>query len=267
MFSSPLGWLLTIALLLAACEAPLPDPPAVQPRATAALTATHYKAVLIAGTGNLPVWDNAVEAVVARLRERGGVADNDFQRLSAAPAVVAHGGARMATLNNVLDAIGSMKPRPGEGCFVFATSNGSPAGLRLSINAEILPPFALDRALEQGCGGAPTVIVISGCYTGGFARSPMNRANRVVLTASRPERNSFGCSPGRTYTNYDTCLLQGLDGGGTWPQAYVAIQRCVIARELPLSLSASQPQAWFGSAVANMPLPTVAPTATPPERS
>src|ERR1700675_1401792 len=125
MSSSCLGWVLSISLLLAACEAPLPEPPPVQPHGTAALTAPRYKAVLIAGTGTVPVWDNAVDAVAARLRERG-VAANDIQRLSAAPGVAAHGGARMATFNNVLDAIGSMKPGPGEGCFVFATSNGNP---------------------------------------------------------------------------------------------------------------------------------------------
>jgi hypothetical protein len=251
--SSPfLGWVLSILLLLVACEAPLPEPPAVQPHGTAALTATRDKAVLIAGTGSLPVWDNAVEAVAARLRERGSV---DIQRLSAAHAVVVHGGARAATLNNVLDAIGSMKPGPGEGCFVFATSNGHPGGLTLSMTGEVLSPFDLDRALVRGCGGAPTVIVISGCYTGVYARSPMNRANRVVLTASRPDRTSFGCSPGRTYTAYDTCLLYGLDAGGTWSQAYVAIQHCVIAGELPFGLAASEPQAWLGPAVADMPLP------------
>jgi hypothetical protein len=262
MSSSCLRWVFSISLLLAACEAPLPEPPPVQAHGTAGPTATGYKAVLIAATGTLPVWDNAVEAVAARLRVWGGIPANDIQRLSAAPAVVANGEARTATLNNVLDAIGSMKPGPGEGCFVFATSNGSQGGLKINgseggqtISGVFLTPFDLDRALAKGCGGAPTVVVISGCFTGIFARPPMNRANRVVLTAARADRQSFGCIPGVTYTNYDTCLLHGLDSGGTWPRAYVAIQHCVIASELPFVLTASDPQAWFGPAVADMTLP------------
>jgi hypothetical protein len=255
MFSSHLRWALSIPLLLAACAAPPSEPPPVPSRGTAALTAAHYKAVLIAGTGTVPVWDNAVEAVATRLRERGGVAANDIQRLSAAPDVIAHGDARAATLGSVLDAVGSMQPGPGGGCFVFATSNGG-AGLRLSINNEALLPSDLDRALTLGCGGAPTVVVVSACYSGTFARSPMNRANRVVLTASRPDRNSFGCHAGRTFTVYDTCLLQGIDAAVTWPQAYAAIRHCVSDREaLSFFLTASEPQAWFGPAVADMPLP------------
>lgn len=262
MSTSSLGLVLSISLLLAACEAPLPEPSLAQAHGTAALTATGYKTVLIAATGTLPVWDNAVEAVATRLRERGRVGPGDIRRLSAAPTVVARGDARTATLDNVLDAIGSMKPGPGEGCFVFATSNGSQGGLKINgiesgqtIHSVFLTPSDLDHALARGCGGAPTVVVISGCYTGIFARPPMTRANRIVLTAARADRQSFGCTPGMIYTNYDTCLLHGLDAGGTWPQAYVTIQHCVIAKELPFVFTASEPQAWFGPVVADMALP------------
>jgi hypothetical protein len=252
MSSTCLGWVVSVPLLLVACGAPLPESPPMQASGATALTAPRYKAVLIAGTGNLPVWDNAVDAVAARLRKRGTAA-NDIQRLSAAPAVVAYGGARSATSDNVFDAIGSMNPGPGQGCLVFATSNGNPGGLRLSMSVAPLSPFELDRALVRGCGGAPTVVIMSGCFSGVFARAPVTRANRVVLTASRFDRQSFGCSPGRIYTNYDTCLLQGLDVGGTWPQAYVAIHNCVVAKEL--SFAASEPQAWFGPEVADLALP------------
>jgi len=258
MFASRLCWALIIPLLLAACETPPPELPTTQPYDADAPAATRYKVVLIAGDGSLPVFDNAVESVAARMRERNSVAADDIQRLSAAPGIIAQHGARTASLDHVLDAIGNMKPGPGEGCFVFATSHGVAGAyptLKLSMTGEVLTPHALDRALTRGCGNAPTAVVVSGCFTGAFAKSPMNRPNRVVLTAARADRASFGCGAGRTYTVYDECLLDAIDAGGTWRQAYVSVQHCVTDNEVVDQVTPSLPQAWFGLAIADMPLP------------
>ena len=218
----------------------------------------HWKAVLVAGDARLPVFDDAVNDVAAWLRERDRVPPGDIQRLSAAPAVVAQEGARPASLDNVLNAVASMRPGAGQGCFVFATSHGA-QGYGLVLNAdgrEALNPQALDRALVRGCGIAPTVVVASGCFTGIFAQPPMTRANRIVLTAARSDRTSFGCGAGRAYTVYDRCLLDALDAGGTWRQAYGAVRRCVASEERKGDFVPSEPQAWFGPAVADMRLPT-----------
>jgi hypothetical protein len=87
----------------------------------------------------------------------------------------------------------------------------------------------------------------------------MTRANRVVLTAARPDRTSFGCAAGRVYTAYDKCLLDALDAGGTWRTAYAAVQTCVIDEEQRNDAEPSGPQAWFGRAVANLALPGAPP--------
>jgi len=221
-----------------------------------------FKAVLIAGDASMPVFDNAVASVAARLRERG-VMQDDIQLLSASPAVAAREGARPASLDGVLDAISTMAPGAGQGCFVFATSHGAPgAGLVLAATHEVLDPAALDAALAEGCGTAPTVVVISACFSGLYARAPMTRPNRIVLTAARPDRTSFGCGAGYTYTVYDRCLLDALDGAksgdGTWRRAYAAIRRCVSAVERQGRFEPSEPQAWFGPAVGDLALPAVA---------
>ncbi len=215
----------------------------------------RYKTVLIAGDGRLPVFDNAVGDVEARLDEWGGGTRADIVRLSAAPAAAAD-GARSATLRHVLAAVAAMKPAAGQGCFVFATSHGSAErGLWLQATNEYLNPRALDRALAQGCGDAPTAVVISGCFTGIFAMRPMTRANRVILTAASADRTSFGCGAGRTYTAYDKCLLDALDAGGTWRRAYGAIRRCVADEERRNDVEPSEPQAWFGAGVRGLKLP------------
>ncbi len=216
-----------------------------------------WKAVLVAGDGSIPVFDDAVAGVAARLQERDGVAPGDIQRLSATPAIVARGRARPASLNNVLDAVATMRPAAGQGCFVFATSHGARGyGLVLAAGGlQALTPAALDRALARGCGDAPTVVVVSSCFSGIFARPPMARANRIVLTAARPDRSSFGCGAGRAYTFYDRCLLSAMDAGGTWRQMFGNTSSCVAAEEREDGFVPSEPQAWFGPAVAEPPLP------------
>jgi hypothetical protein len=113
----------------------------------------------------------------------------------------------------------------------------------------------LDRALTSGCGDAPTVVIISGCFSGSFTKSPMARENRIVLTAAREDRPSFGCGAGSQYTFYDRCLLRAMDRAATWRAAYDNIRTCVSARESALRFRPSEPQAWFGDAVSKLPLP------------
>jgi hypothetical protein len=224
-----------------------------QSRPSAALAAPHYKAVLVAGDGSAAAFDHATEAMRDRLLARQ-IAPTDIQRLSAAPA--AEEGIRSSSLGHVLAAIERIHPVEGQGCLVFATSHGAyKDGLVLVPSRDFLTPAALDRALLRGCGDAPTVAIISGCFSGGFAKAPMNRANRVILTAARADRPSFGCGAEFEYTVYDGCLLSAMDEAATWRSAYSMIRACVSEREQELDARPSEPQAWFGAAVVGLPVP------------
>jgi hypothetical protein len=158
-------------------------------------------------------------------------------------------------LRQVLDRIVSLRSRPGDGCFVFITSHGGRGlGIYLSREDEMLRPAALARALAQGCGDVPTVVVVSGCYSGSFARGPMAAPNRIILTAARADRSSFGCAADRTYTDYDACLLGSLAHAPTWPAVFAETKDCVSRREHQLGELPSLPQAAFGAALRNLPL-------------
>ena len=247
------GQTLLLLGLLAGCTAGPVLPPVTIYEAPE-LAALQYKAVLVAGDGGLPVFDNAVAGVAARMQS--GLVASGMQRLSAAPSVVANSSTRSATLDHVLDAIGAMHPGAGQGCFVFATSHGAAyRGLLVGGAREVLRPDLLDAALARGCGNAPTVVVISGCYTGRFTEAPMARDNRVILTASRFDRASFGCGAGRVYTVYDRCLLRAMDNGGSWKSVNTTVQLCVAAAERQARLVPSEPQASFGIAVAGLSVP------------
>jgi len=199
------------------------------------------------------VFDDATEAVRDRLLARQA-APGDIQRLSAAPDVIAQDGVRTATLTRVAAAIADLRPGPGQGCLVYATSHGAPGrGLFLAPSNNFLTPSALDDALARGCGDAPTVVIMSGCFSGNFAKPPVSRANRIVLTAARRDRASFGCGAGREYTVYDACLLTAMDHAATWQDAYGSIRACVARAEKGTGFPPSEPQAYFGPAVANLP--------------
>ena len=163
--------------------------------------------------------------------------------------------ARAATLEGVLAAVGAMRPAAGQACLVYATSHGVPGqGLYLSAQEEALTPAALDRALAVGCGRAPTVVIVSSCFSGLFAQGPMARPNRTILTAARADRTSFGCGAGRTHTVYDRCLLDSLGRDQTWPAVFAAVRRCVTAEERREGVAASLPQAWFGTGASKLRL-------------
>jgi hypothetical protein len=252
------GWLkragfCVLAVCAAICALPISAAPESAP---AQGGAPQMRAVLVAGDGGLRVFDNGVAGMAAWLRNTAKIPPSQITLLSASPEVIARQRIVSASWHHVTQAIEALKPAPGQGCFVFITSHGTKSeGVALSYDDSVLRPAALDRALAAGCGNAPTVAIISACYSGGFARPPMTRPNRIVLTAARADRPSFGCGAGETYTFFDRCLLDNLDRGPRWRDVFAATRSCVERRETQDNDFPSMPQGWFGAAVADLPLP------------
>src|SRR5437763_1059994 len=111
------------------------------------------------------------------------------------------------TARQLLRRIASLPARPGDRCLIFVTSHGEHGeGLVLAYAEEFLTPAALANVLWGGCANAPTVVIASGCYSGSFAAGPMPTPNRIILTAARADRPSFGCHDARPSTAFDACL-------------------------------------------------------------
>ena len=218
--------------------------------AGAAPKLSGWQSVVVAGDNAEPVFDNAVAAIARFLASRGVPAQN-IRRLSATQR--AGDGVEPASAERVLGRIAALRPQPGEGCFVFITSHGRhDDGVWLAYSGEFLQPAALARALSAGCGSAPTVVVVSACFSGAF--TAMRAPNRIVVTAAREDRPSFGCQADRTYTVFDECLLAALPQARTWQAVYQGASGCVRRREREMAVMPSQPQAFFGKAVRNLPL-------------
>jgi hypothetical protein len=224
---------------------------AYRPALSAEPAAPGWQAVLVAGDNAQPVFDNAVGALARWLSDRG-VPNADIHRLSASqqprdPAV------EPASAENILNRIASLRPQPGERCLIFITSHGQRGeGIWLASSGDYLRPASLARALSAGCAAVPSVVILSSCYSGAFTVGAMQASNRIILTAARADRPSFGCQADRTYTVFDECLLAALPRAPTWRAVHAANLGCVQARERRLHVLPSQPQGSFGAAVRDL---------------
>ncbi len=206
-----------------------------------------WKVVLAAGDDAQPVFDDATHALEKRLRAVN-VPPANIHRLSASTAEL-HDGVEAATAENLLRRIASLAAGPADRCFIFLTSHGQHnGGLWLAPSQRALHPEELAQALSQGCATVPTVVVVSSCYSGGFASGAMIKPNRIIMTASRRDRPSFGCQVERTYSFFDGCFLNALPGRSNWRSVFQATRRCVGREEQALGEAPSDPQAYFGLA-------------------
>jgi len=246
--------LLALGLLLAACSQS--DTASTTAPVQSGDPAQHiqWRALAAAGEDNAPVFDNAVDKMTEILAGRGVAPIDQF---TSDPSLQ-RADRPITTADNMAAALNARHPGPGQGCLVFLTSHGSREGLVLRDdfdNDRSLSPSTLGRILDEGCGSAPTVAIVSGCFSGIFIGAVTEAPNRIILTAARDDRTSFGCGHEFQYTYFDDCMFQAWPKSPTWVALYRSIQTCVRTKEREINAVPSEPQAYFGDQVANLALP------------
>jgi len=78
---------------------------------------------------------------------------------------------------------------------------------------------------------------------------PVAKPNRIILTAAREDRTSFGCSPEATYTYWDGCLIDNFQTVDTWVALYDNVKSCIENKESGGGFTPSYPQGFFGTEV------------------
>lgn len=247
-----------VVLVLAACSATAgsngtgvrsPQPAAAAPQPV------QWQALLAAGDDSIAVFDNAVDEMTNILSARGV---SRIDRFTSDPTMASE-DRMIATTDSLAVALTAVPPGPPKACFVFLTSHGTRQGLRLTDDLDhgrSLDPSALGRMLDEGCGKVPTVAIVSGCYSGIFIGAVTEAPNRIILTAARSDRTSFGCSAEEQLTYFDDCLFQAWPKSKTFAALFRATASCVRVKENRLGMTPhSEPQAWFGDEVANLALP------------
>lgn len=88
------------------------------------------------------------------------------------------------------------------------------------------------------------VVVISACYSGGFIPA-LKDDKTLIMTASRADRVSFGCSEEADFTYFgDALFAQALNETDDLKQAFELASAHVAEREIADNYEASQPQIW-----------------------
>src|SRR5215216_1558887 len=170
------------------------------------------------------------------------------------------GSATSASLAAALRSAGQAMDPAKDILVVLLTSHGSPDGLDVVAGhrTETLSPRAL-RTMLNASGARYRVVIISACYSGVFTRA-LAGPRTLVITAAAPDRPSFGCEDGATWTYFgDAFFNQALRGTRALDDAFCRARKIVTKRELREGFEPSRPQMAGGSEV----LPLLA--SPPPE--
>jgi hypothetical protein len=211
--------------------------------------AIEWKGIFIAGDNSIENFDNGRVDLTAAFSAKGDLVSTT--QLSSSQRYIGHDGVVAADAAGVVNAFKNLNRQEGQGCLVHMTSHGTKAqGFYLAL-AGILSPKKLAQLVNEACGDAPAVILISACYSGQFITPELKGPNRVILTAARADRPSFGCSSDTRYTYWDDCVLTELPQAASWQDLYAKVGVCIQKKEADLQAFPSEPQAFFGENTSN----------------
>ena len=216
----------------------------------------EWKSVFISGDDSIPNFDNGRKVISSMFAPLGADENNQIHLTSEKSLV--NKNVKLATLNNIALSFKNLNIDQAEdSCFLFMTSHGiKNTGFYLSSGNEgyrdALTPNQLKAVLDNTCGRAPTVVLISACYSGQFIEK-LAASNRIILTAAIKDRPSFGCSADTTYTFWDECVIEAIPQTKTWEELYTNVKGCIERKEGDLGFKPSLPQASFGKDLVGLP--------------
>ncbi|EJM85733.1 hypothetical protein PMI34_04131 [Pseudomonas sp. GM74] len=155
----------------------------------------------------------------------------------------------MATRENLRRAALTLAERSGpeDLIFIYLTSHGtSEHELVLDQPRMELADLPADElaAVLAPLKNRDKIIVISSCYSGGFIPA-LKDERTLIMTASRADRVSFGCSEEANFTYFgDALFARALNQTDDLEQAFKLTKASVAERELADGFEASEPQIW-----------------------
>jgi hypothetical protein len=229
-----------------------------------------WSAVVVAGDwhahsgGPSEAFDNARRDVSHAL-EQAGFSPQNLRQFSVRPERYKDPGLQKSAPQAIYNTLVDLTAHAQGGCLIYFSSHGAPQGV--VVDQQFLPPGVLGAMLDNTCGKRPTVVIISACFSGVFVPA-LASANRMVLTAARPDRSSFGCGEADKYPYFDQCVLESMPGAPDFMALGRTVQDCVAKREIKEGMKPpSEPQLFIGPALKPMlPLYSLA-SAQPPSPS
>jgi hypothetical protein len=216
---------------------------------------SDWAAVVVAGDWHAhsgspsEAFDNARRDVTQAF-EQAGFDPANLRQFSVRPELYKGVALTKSDPQAIAEALGELTAKAQGGCLVYFSSHGAQMGVVIDQN--YLPPGVLAGMLDKTCGKRPTVVIISACFSGVFVE-PLAGSNRMVLTAARPDRTSFGCGEADKYPYFDQCVLESMPVVSDFAKLGATVQACVAAREIKEGMKPpSEPQLYIGPALKPM---------------
>ena len=206
-----------------------------------------WHAIMVSGDDSIRNFDNSRDALGELFVAKGLAAENQHH-LNSQFSLETKPPADQATLQALALSFTQLNIRPEQdACLFYVSSHGKQGdGVYMKrVHDGQLTPAQLNTALNWTCGTAPTVVMVSACYSGQFIQ-PLHADNRIIMTAASAQRPSFGCSEAQEYTFWDGCVIDHFERSSTWENLYTNVKQCIAQKEQQLGYPASQPQAYFG---------------------
>ena len=143
---------------------------------------------------------------------------------------------------------------PGDLIFVYISTHGAHQVLARKVGSN--PPTALgSRELARKLAplaGHRSVIIISACYSGSLI-SDLRSPERIIITAARADRSSFGCAAGASHTFFGEAELDAFgQPGRSLHQVFAATRDEVARMEAERQFRPSEPQVSVGAQVVEL---------------
>ena len=163
-------------------------------------------ALLVGGYAEQSVFLNEVEGVRDILDAQFGSAKRAIALVNSTDHPLRYPEVSWDNLDSALAAL-SDKMGPEDVLFFFLTSHGSQDAFAVTFHPASgrerrmgLASWELAQVLERHIPG-PAVVVVSSCKSGSFV-DDFATGNRLIITASAADRNSFGCRDGAEWTDF-----------------------------------------------------------------
>jgi len=205
----------------------------------------------VAGYSGQGVFRREVEAVDELFATRFATRGRSLKLVNNAATLRDTPIASRTGLAYALDHLGTLM-RKEDVLFLFLTSHGSKDG-RLSLS---FPPLRLDdlaphdlKAMLDAAGIRNRVVVVSACYSGGFADA-LADDDTMVITASASDRNSFGCSNEAPFTYFGRAYFdEALRTSDSFSEAFDRALPVIAEREKKEDYPPSMPQRRVGARI------------------
>ena len=205
-----------------------------------------------AGVGGQKVFAEEIKLAARQVAGRYDSADRTVLLLNDRRDVNSYPLATVTGLKLALKGVAARMNLDQDVLFLALSSHGS-AQPTISVSNGYLPLRDLSGAdladALRASGIKWKVIVISACYSGAFIDA-LRDDNTIILTAAAADRTSFGCSDDRNLTYFGEAFYRdAFARSASLRDAFSRATIYIASREQREGIKASNPQAFFGSAM------------------